>query len=282
MSAAVFVNNLSRQNERSLNSVEIEEEPTTPRARAEIVVEMEICIDSVSSAINAEKAGASRVELCSNLIEGGTTPSLGTFQVIKELTAIPVFVMVRPRGGDFLYSDTEFDVMRKEIEIFKEHKADGFVFGILNSDGTVDKKRNKELLDLCRPSKVTFHRAFDVTVDGNQALEHIIEMGFDRILTSGMEATVLEGLPFLKQLVDQAGDRIIIVPGGGISEKNLSRILDGCNAKEFHGSARSSEPSGMEYTRSGVPMGGALYPAENVIKTSNINRIRTMIDIAKL
>lgn len=242
---------------------------------------MEVVVDSYASTVNAERGGAVRVELCSNLTEGGTTPSLGLFSLIKERLSIPVFVMIRPRGGDFLYSDEEFEVMKKELDIFKQNDADGFVFGILNADGTVDVERNQILVDLCKPKPITFHRAFDVTNDGEKALEDIISIGFDRILTSGMASSALEGLPYLKQLVKKAGDRIIIMPGGGINEKNIERILEGCDAKEFHGSARSSIPSQMKYQSPGIPMGAPVYPPEYVFKTSNVNKIKTMIEISK-
>ncbi|XP_065653263.1 copper homeostasis protein cutC homolog isoform X2 [Hydra vulgaris] len=182
---------------------------------------MEIVVDSFESAEAAQSAGANRVELCSNLIEGGCTPSLGLVQYIKNKLDIPVFVMIRPRGGDFLYSDDEFEVMKLDIKEFKKSNVDGFVFGILKSDGSIDKDRNQELVDLCKPLSVTFHRAFDVCIDGYQALEDIISLGFDRILTSGRENSCLEGLPMLASLIEKAGDRIIIMPGGGITEKIL-------------------------------------------------------------
>jgi len=242
---------------------------------------MEVVIDCVQSAVNAEKAGAIRVELCSNLVEGGTTPSLGVFEMIKEATNIPVFVMIRPRGGDFLYSDLEFAVMVKEIEIFKDKNADGFVFGLLKSDGTVDMERNQVLIDMCKPLPVTFHRAFDVVTDGFKALEDIISLGFDRILTSGMEPTALEGLPFLTKLIEKAGDRIIIMPGGGINEKNLSRILEHCKAKEFHGSARSSFPSNMTFHTPSIHMGAALYRSESTIRISSYDKLNTMLNIRR-
>ncbi|XP_057307575.1 copper homeostasis protein cutC homolog isoform X1 [Hydractinia symbiolongicarpus] len=242
---------------------------------------MEICIDSVESAINAENAGASRVELCSNLMEGGTTPSLGVFQIVKKKTSIPVFVMIRPRGGDFLYSDTEFEVMKTNVKIFKQHNADGFVFGILTKDGEIDLTRNKELIDLCKPKPVTFHRAFDVVCDGDKALEDVISLGFTRILTSGMESTCLEGLPNLTHYVKKANGRITIVPGGGINERNVERILSGSGAKEFHCSARSSRQSDMVYRRNDIHMGAALYPAEYSLKASNTERIKFMLSLQK-
>ncbi|XP_065641227.1 copper homeostasis protein cutC homolog [Hydra vulgaris] len=234
---------------------------------------MEIVVDSFESAEAAQSAGANRVELCSNLIEGGCTPSLGLAQYIKNKLNIPVFVMIRPRGGDFLYSDDEFEVMKLDIKEFKKSNVDGFVFGILKSDGNIDKDRNQELVDLCKPQSVTFHRAFDVCVDGHQALEDIISLGFDRILTSGRENSCLEGLPMLASLVEKAGDRIIIMPGGGITEKNFLRIKDGCNAKEYHWSARSTKDSGMYHRRSDIYMGSPLYPSEYSIKVCSKDRI---------
>merc|ERR1712062_97483 len=189
---------------------------------------MEICIDSVDSAVNASEGGAARVELCSNLVEGGCTPSLGLFQVIKQtVPQLPVFVMIRPRGGDFLYNENEFAVMKHDVALFKKYGANGFVLGILNEEGGVDVHRNRELIDLCSPASVTFHRAFDVVRDPENSLEQLISLGFDRILTSGQESSALEGLPNLAALVTQAGDRITVVPGGGITEKNLNRILSG-------------------------------------------------------
>ena len=201
--------------------------------------------------------------------------------MVKEKICIPVYVMIRPRGGDFLYDDNEFMTMRYEIEVFKQYHADGFVFGILSSDGTVDKTRNKELIDLCKPSPITFHRAFDVVRDGSTALEDLINLGFDRVLTSGLEATALEGLPNLIQLVKQAGERIIIVPGGGITEKNVERIMSQCQAKEFHGSARVSNKSKMDFQRGDIHMGAALYPPEYSIKVSSQERIQEFINIVR-
>ena len=143
--------------------------------------QFEVCIDSVQSAINAEIGGASRVELCANLLEGGTTPTPGMLARIKKTCALPVFVMIRPRGGDFLYSDDEFQIMKEDIRILKEYGADGIVFGILTSDGKVDVERCKEIVSLCRPLPITFHRAFDMIEDFNSGLNDVIELGVGKI-----------------------------------------------------------------------------------------------------
>lgn len=157
-------------------------------------VDLEICIDSVHSAIAAQEGGAVRVELCDNLFEGGTTPSAGCIQLVRENIHIDLNVIIRPRGGDFLYSPLEFEIMKQDIKIAKQLGANGVVLGILNKDGTIDQKRTAELIALARPMTVTFHRAFDVTRDPFEALEQLIDLGVDRILTSGQENTVLEGM----------------------------------------------------------------------------------------
>ncbi|XP_051946556.1 copper homeostasis protein cutC homolog isoform X2 [Xyrauchen texanus] len=164
---------------------------------------LEVCVDSVESAINAERGGAGRIELCSNLLEGGTTPSTGLLQVVKENVRIPVYVMIRPRGGDFLYSDWEVEVIKRDIEQMKNHRADGLVFGALTEDGRVDTALCMELLAACRPLPVTFHRAFDMVHDPVVALEALVSLGFERILTSGCDSSALEGLPVVKRLVEQ-------------------------------------------------------------------------------
>ncbi|XP_071827164.1 copper homeostasis protein cutC homolog [Apostichopus japonicus] len=242
---------------------------------------MEVCVDSVESAISAEEGGATRLELCSNLFEGGTTPSLGLLQVIKGRCKIPVFVLIRPRGGDFRYSDLEIQVMRQDIQIFKAHKADGFVIGALSSDGHVDSSLCTELLALCKPLPVTFHRAFDMCQDPFIAMETIICLGFERILTSGQESSVLEGAPLIRSLVEKAHNRIIIMPGGGINDRNLERILKETNVEEFHCSARSSKNSEMQYQKSSVYMGGVLRAPEFITKSTDagmVQRMKEMLD----
>uniref|UniRef100_A0A3P8VEW9 Copper homeostasis protein cutC homolog n=1 Tax=Cynoglossus semilaevis TaxID=244447 RepID=A0A3P8VEW9_CYNSE len=208
---------------------------------------MEVCVDSVESAVNAERGGAGRLELCSSLLEGGLTPSLGLLLVVKQYVKIPVFVMIRPRGGDFLYSEQEVEVMRKDIELMKSHGADGLVLGALTEDGRVDTELCTDLLVAARPLPVTFHRAFDMVDDPIMALETLVSLGFQRVLTSGCDSSALEGLPLIKRIIDQAKDRIVIMPGGGITERNLQRILEGSGAQECHCSARSSRDSAMKF-----------------------------------
>ncbi|KAL4237447.1 hypothetical protein ACF0H5_002164 [Mactra antiquata] len=235
---------------------------------------MEVCIDSVISAINAEKGGAARVELCSNLMEGGTTPSIGMLKIIKRTTKIPVFVMIRPRGGDFLYTEEELSVMSEDILDLKSAGADGFVFGVLNPDGTVDFDSCKNLLELTKPLPCTFHRAIDMTNNIFDSLETVISLGFTRVLTSGGDSSALEGLPVITQMINQAAGRICVMPGGGITDRNLERIITSSGAKEFHASARSSLQSNMIFQKSGVTMGASLSPPEFSNKICDSNKVK--------
>ncbi|XP_067858108.1 copper homeostasis protein cutC homolog isoform X1 [Heptranchias perlo] len=242
---------------------------------------MEVCVDSVESAVNAERGGASRIELCSSLMEGGTTPSIGLLQVIKRYVNIPVFAMIRPRGGDFFYSDSEIEVMKADIKLAKANGVDGTVFGALTEDGRVNAEVCMELIAESRPLPVTFHRAFDMVHDPTVALECLISLGFERVLTSGCDSTALEGLPTIRHLVEQAKRRIIVVPGGGITERNVQRILEGSAAREFHCSARSPRDSLMKFRNSSVSMGASLTVPEYSMKVADVCRIRALIAIAK-
>ncbi|NMA83377.1 MAG: copper homeostasis protein CutC [Epulopiscium sp.] len=219
-------------------------------------VDLEICIDSIHSAIAAQAGGAVRVELCDNLIEGGTTPSAGCIKLVREKIDIDLNVIIRPRGGDFHYTDLEFEIMKEDIQIAKELGADGIVIGILNKDGTVDKKRMEELIKIAKQMTVTFHRAFDVTRDPFEALEDIIDLGMERILTSGQESTALEGVDLLQALVERAGKRISIMPGGGINVENIKQIVERTKVWECHLSARETIKSKMEFKRPNISMGG--------------------------
>ncbi|KAJ8360292.1 hypothetical protein SKAU_G00168170 [Synaphobranchus kaupii] len=249
---------------------------------------MEVCADSVESAINAERGdsptdhcGAGRIELCSSLQEGGITPSIGLLKVVKQYIRIPVYTMIRPRGGDFLYSDHEVEVMRMDMELMKGSGADGLVLGALTEDGQVDAELCMELLAACRPLPVTFHRAFDMVRDPSAALETLVSLGFERVLTSGCDSSALEGLPVIKRLVEQAKGRIIIMPGGGISERNLQRILEGSGAQEFHCSARSSKESAMKFRNLYVNMGASVSIPEYTSKLADVSKVRTLNAIAK-
>lgn len=238
---------------------------------------LEACVDSVESALAAQEGGAGRVELCADLLEGGITPSDGTVALACRELHIPVNVLIRPRGGDFCYSDAEFAVMAHDIQRARELGAAGVVIGLLNPDGTVDVPRTRELMGLARPIGVTFHRAFDMAVDPFAALETLVEIGVDRILTSGQEASALEGLDLLAELVRRAGDRIIIMPGGGISERNIGKIIAGCHPREVHASLRGTREGRMTYRNTRCYMGGVLRPPEFTLSQTNPDRVRRLV-----
>ena len=236
---------------------------------------IEVCIDSVQSAINAQQGGAARVELCDNLFEGGTTPSAGTVAVTRKQVSIGLQVIIRPRGGDFLYSDLEMEIMKKDIQNVKELGADGVVIGMLTAGGQVDTKRCAELIELARPMNVTFHRAFDMTSNPFQALEDIISLGCERILTSGQQRTAIEGKELISQLHEKAAGRIIIMPGGGLDEYNLDQMT-ACGISECHVSARKLVSSGMQFRNHRVFMGGELRLPEYEIKVADPERLKKM------
>lgn len=195
---------------------------------------LEICVDSVASAIAAQEGGAERVELCANLNEDGTTPSAGMIEVTRKNLSIGLQVMIRPRGGNFCYSAVEFEIMKKDIAVAKELGANGVVFGMLNPDGTIDAERTRELIEVARPLQVTFHRAFDVAAAPLRALETLIALRVDRLLTSGQARTAMEGLGLLAQLAQQAAGRISIMPASGINAENVRRILAASGVNEIH------------------------------------------------
>lgn len=229
-------------------------------------ITLEICIDSVQSAIAAEKGGAKRVELCDNLADGGTTPSAGMIEMTRKYIDIGLQVLIRPRRGDFLYSDTEFEIMKRDIEIAKIMGANGFVFGLLQQDGNIDMERTRELIELCRPMNVTFHRAFDLTPDPYRALEDLVSLGVDRILTSGQKQSAYLGLDLITELVKKAGGRLIILPGGGINEGNIREIVEQSGVTECHTSARKTVDSAMIFRRDNLSMGRAGVPEyENAV-----------------
>ncbi|HET6424078.1 MAG TPA: copper homeostasis protein CutC [Planctomycetaceae bacterium] len=223
---------------------------------------IEICVDSVEGALASERGGADRVELCGDLIEGGTTPSAGCIRLTRESIRIGLQVMIRPRGGDFCYSDLEFSVMQHDIRIAKELGADGVVIGCLTPAGDVDLPRTTELINLARPMNVTFHRAFDMCRDPRSALDDLIQAGADRVLTSGQEATCLEGLPLLSDLHRQAAGRIIVMACGGITARNIAGIVKATGVSEVHLAARCTIESRMTFRNDQCFMGGALHPPE--------------------
>jgi copper homeostasis protein len=237
----------------------------------------EICVDSVAGVRAARTAGADRVELCGDLLEGGTTPSCGMIRQARGIAGIGLNVMIRPRGGDFLFDDDEFRVMESDIDTAKAERADGVVIGLLTANGAVDVKRTRELIARAQPLPVTFHRAFDMTPDPFEALEALIGLGVERVLTSGQEATVLEGLPLIIELIRRAGERIIVMPGGGITARNAGRIVDAAKPKEIHFAALEPEAGGMRFRRYHVFMGGELRPPEYDRLVTSVDSIRSVM-----
>jgi len=239
---------------------------------------IEICVDSVAGALAAERGGADRVELCDNLLEGGTTPSAGCIKLARRHLKIGLQVIIRPRGGDFLYNDHEMEVIREDIRVAKELGANGVVIGCLTAEGDIDRQRTGELIQLARPLNVTFHRAFDMCRDVRQGLEDLISLGVDRVLTSGQEESCSEGLELIAALQKQAAGRIIVMPGGGITPRNVRRIVDATGVSEVHLSARGPVESKMRFRNSRCYMGGTLRPPEFTWKTTDENAVRTVVE----
>jgi copper homeostasis protein len=236
---------------------------------------IEVCVDSVESAIAAEQGGADRVELCDNLLEGGTTPSAGAIAIARGRLGIKLQVIIRPRGGDFCYSELEFAVMRHDVEVAKQLGADGVVIGMLTSDGEIDIERTRALIELAHPLSVTFHRAFDMARDPYRALEDLIGLGVDRILTSGQEPSVIEGLDLIAELVQLAGERVIIMPGGG-TERNVHKVVTRSGVREVHVTGTTSVESAMRFRNQRVFMGGELRPPEYARLTTDPEKIRRL------
>lgn len=208
---------------------------------------LEIAVFNIDSAIQAAQAGADRLELCENPQDGGTTPSYGFMKTVRELVSIPIFPIIRPHGGDFLYSESAYRVMQKDIALAKELGFEGVVLGLLNLDGTVDADRTAKLVELAYPMEVTFHRAFDRAIQPLEALETIIQTGCSRILTSGQEPNAFDAKELIQQLVQQASDRITIMPGSGVRASNIQTLAHFTGAQELHSSARKLIPSTMAY-----------------------------------
>ncbi|MBM3420149.1 MAG: copper homeostasis protein CutC [Bacteroidetes bacterium] len=216
---------------------------------------LEVCVDSVESSVNAEAGGADRLELCGALGIGGITPGAGTIDSVTANVSIPVYVMIRPRGGDFLYSDYEFEVMRRDIDFAREAGATGVVFGILLPDGRVDTERTAWLTGYASPLPVTFHRAFDLAADPFRALEDIIAAGPARILTSGQQNSALSGAGLIADLIEKARGRITVMPGAGINQTNFMELVRITGATEYHLTGRKVAESSMQFRRRGIALG---------------------------
>ena len=242
----------------------------------------EIVVYNIESALKAQEGGADRIELCDNPGEGGTTPSFGTIESVRQNVNLDVFVMIRPRGGDFLYSNYEFHSMKRDIHQCQKISVDGVVFRILNEDGTLDKKRCKALIDSARPLKVTCHRAFDMTRDPFEAMEDCIEVGFDRILTAGQQPQALAGASLIGELIKKATGRIAIMPGSGVNENTVQEILRKSGASEIHFSATAFRESGMKYKNAQIEGMGSEAGAEFKLRTVDPDRVREMRRLSTL
>jgi len=224
-------------------------------------MKLEICANSYQSALNAQEATAHRIELCSELTVGGVTPSFGLIKQVVEALSIPVFVLIRPRSGNFTYSKSEFEIMKQDIQICKDLGCSGIVSGVLNTDNTIDVKRTKALIELSKPLSFTFHRAFDCVPNPFEALEKLIDLGAERVLTSGQETSAENGLELLNQLKKIADNKIIILPGSGINPANAS-LFKNAGFSEIHASASKT--------------------IQNKIKASNFNTVQTESDIKSI
>ncbi|RSN67560.1 MULTISPECIES: copper homeostasis protein CutC [Actinomadura] len=223
----------------------------------------EICIDSVAGAVAAEQAGADRVELCAALFEGGLTPTLGTVRAaLAAVSSIRVHVIIRPRGGDFIFDEHEVAAMEHDVALVREAGAHGVVIGALTPDGAVDRPVAERLVAAAGDLSVTFHRAFDMAADPFATLETLVDLGVDRVLTSGQDVSALEGAPLIAELVRRAGDRIVVMPGGGITDRNAARVVAATGAREVHFAALAEEPSPAVHRNPHPFMGGELRQPE--------------------
>ncbi len=245
----------------------------------------EVVVYNIDSALRAQEGGADRIELCDNPAEGGTTPSFGMIEQVRQNISLDVYVMIRPRGGDFCYSNYEFHIMRRDLSQCQRLSVDGLVFGILTEDGRIDKGRCKELIAKARPLKVTCHRAFDMTRDPFEALEDCIEIGFDRILTSGQQPKAIEGVGLIAELVQKAEGRIAIMAGSGVNEDTVAEIVKTTAVNEIHFSATTFKDSIMQFRNPHIAAMGEEAGAEfkyRSVDPERVRRIRLFAEKASL
>jgi len=224
---------------------------------------MEICCGSAEDAIVAARNGADRVELNNNLFQGGLTPSIGTLQVVKQHTNIPVMAMVRPRAGGFCYTETEMETARADAKALLDHGADGLVFGFLHGDGTIDEERTRAFVELAEGKPCVFHRAIDVVPDWKRGLDTLIRLGVTRVLTSGQESDVFFALDTIKEMIAFAGNAIEILPGAGITLRNVDRVVRETGCSQIHLACHKAYPETSVANNRSIYYGGALYPPED-------------------
>ena len=238
---------------------------------------IEIATSDFLTTKSAVEGGADRIELCANLAEGGTTPSYAHIKKSREAFAVPLFPIIRPRGGDFLYTKDEFEIMKNDIKLCKELGCEGIVIGLLNMDGTIDMTRTSELIELAYPLDVTFHRAFDRCKDPFAALEELIEIGCQRILTSGQKPTVSEGVDLIAELNHKADDRIIIMPGSGVRKENIKMLAEKTGCIEFHSSLRGKTKSPMQFIHPAFANSEESY-SNNKISPDEVRALRNALN----
>ena len=242
---------------------------------------IEICVEGVDGLVAAQNAGADRVELCASLLEGGLTPSLGVVRQSLRVATIPFHVIIRPRGGDFLYSELEFAAMLEDIKALRDMNVAGVVIGCLTADGQIDEARTTALVQAARPMKVTCHRAFDMTADYRIALEALIRCGVDRVLTSGQRDTAIEGIDILADTIALAGDRIVVMACGALDETNIAQVRTATKAPEMHFAALTTIKSGMRFRNPHVGMGGTAIEREYEITLTDTDAVRRTIEAAR-
>lgn len=238
---------------------------------------LEVCVDSFKSLLTAKEAGADRIELCSALNIGGLTPSYGLMKQAKDITNMEIFIMIRPRSGDFLYDDVEYETMKKDIEVVKEIGFDGIVTGMLLENGNIDLKRMKEVVELAKPLKVVLHRAFDDAKEPEKDIPALIDMGFERILTSGQRENALEGVEYIADIQRNYGQKITIMPGAGINAENIEEIYNRTGCTHYHMSGKVDVGSKMKYRECHKRKNSSLE--EFIVESADFNKINTVRDI---
>lgn len=238
---------------------------------------LEIATSDFATTKSAVEGGANRIELCANLAEGGTTPSYGTIKQCREAFDVQLYPIIRPRGGDFLYNKDEFEIMKKDVQLCKELGCDGIVIGLLNMDGSIDIARTAELVEMAYPLGVTFHRAFDRCRDPFEALEQLIEIGCERILTSGQKPSVVDGVALVAELNKKADGRIIIMPGSGVRKENIKMLAERTGCIEFHSSLRGKIKSPMQFVHPGFAGSEESY-TNNAIDAEEVRNLRIALE----
>ena len=242
---------------------------------------IEICVEGIDGLVAAQAGGADRVELCASLLEGGLTPSMGVVRQSLKIGTIPFHVIIRPRGGDFLYSELEYQTMLDDVVACRELGVAGVVFGCLTADGRIDEARMRELTEAARPMKVTCHRAFDMTRDAHEAIEALVRSGVDRVLTSGQRDTAIEGIEILRSTHQAARGRIKIMACGELDEHNIAQVVKGSAADEFHFAAPRTIASGMAFRNPNVGMGGTAREREFEVTLTDSDAVRRTIAAAR-